>query len=102
MALLSIEVRLAWLISKSVHRRADRRLNELENMLANLAKLSRPIDPATELRISSATRDQLIAWVTANEPPTGDLVRRLEAYAGEAVLISSELARDGWISLYLA
>lgn len=34
-----IEVRLDWLISKSVHRQPHRRLNGIENMLANLAKL---------------------------------------------------------------
>lgn len=59
MALSSIDVSLAWLISKSVHRRADRRLNEIENMLANLAKLSRrlklPPHPNGEAGWRSAT-----------------------------------------------
>lgn len=47
MALSYIEVQLDWLISKSEHWQAHRRLNEIENMLARLAKLGRPIDPGT-------------------------------------------------------
>jgi hypothetical protein len=102
MAILSLEVSLAWLVSKSLHRRADRRLNEIENMLANLAKLSRPIDVLREVRLTPATAVQLEDWVAEHEVPFGELITRLAQYHREAVLISNRVARDGWISLYLA
>lgn len=100
MALSSLEVSLAWLISKSVHRQAHRRLNEIENILANLAQLGRPVDVAREVRMSVATVEQLIAWVTEHAAPSGELLDRLELYLRPEVLIAS--ARDGWIELHLA
>jgi hypothetical protein len=64
MTLLHIEVSLAWLISKSTHRHAHRRLNEIENKLANITQLSRRINVLGEVRLMTATAEQLVAWVT--------------------------------------
>jgi hypothetical protein len=100
MRMLSIEVSLAWLISKSAHTRADRRLYEIENMLAHLARLHRPIDVLAEVRMTIATSDELYAWVTEHEEPFGELITRLEQYSQIEVLTTD--LRDGWIALFLA
>ena len=60
-----MDVRLDWLIANSGIEQGDafRRLNAIENQLANLAsqwRQVRPILPATELRMSEATREQLV------------------------------------------
>lgn len=99
MTSVAIEASLAWLISKSTHTLPHRRLNEIENMLSNLAQLGRPVDVAREVRITEATADELFAWVTEHEPPDAAVTRRLDLYArGEVV---DPDARDGWIALQL-
>ena len=90
-----LEVRLDWLISKSVHLEAYRRLNEIENMLSRLMKLGRPLDPATELRMSEQTRQLLVFWVEEHEPATGDAVTRLAVYRSPALITTG--VPDGWL-----
>ncbi|CAN5596824.1 hypothetical protein BH09GEM1_BH09GEM1_24700 [soil metagenome] len=102
MALLSLEVSLAWLISKSEHTQADRRLNEIENQLSALAQLHRTIDVPGEVRLTPATVEQLVGWVTEHEVAFGELITRLEQYTSDVVLVGNTQSRDGWISLYLA
>lgn len=99
MRLLSIEVALALLIRNSTHTRAHRRVNEIENQLANMAKLGRPIDVLRELRLTGATSEELFAWVTEHEPPAGDVVRRLDQYTRVALV--SSVVRDGWLQVNL-
>lgn len=50
--------------------------------------------------MTPATCEELLAWVMEHEPPTGDVMHRLEAYARTQV--SDDATRDGWISLGLA
>jgi hypothetical protein len=93
-----IEARLDWLIASSgiVHGPPHRRLNAIENMLANLARSPRPINPASQLRMCKATRALLLAWI-GTEPPTGDLVARLEVYRTD-VVIDADVPRE-WVRI---
>lgn len=98
MPLPSLEVSLDCLISKSVHRHPHRRLNEIENMLADLAQLGRPVDVAREVRSARRPRRSYSPG-NSERAPTGDLVRPLEVCAPASGAIPN--AREGWISLYL-
>lgn len=88
---------MAWLISKSAHTQPHRRLNEIENMLANLAQLHRPIDVLREVRMTIPTSEELFAWVTEHEPPFGELIARLDPeFAEEVVNVHDANAVTAW------
>jgi hypothetical protein len=81
-----IDARLDWLIAASgiTNPSPRRRLNAIENQLANLASRWRPlapIDPERELRMSAVTRDQLVAWVEECEVASDETMERLAIYA---------------------
>ena len=99
-----MEVRLDWLIDSSGIEEGDpfRRLNTLENQLANLAsqwRVWRPIEPARELRMCEGTRDQVVLWAGPVDVATRHMLERLVIYHSEAVLDNA--VPIGWIRLAL-
>ena len=100
-----IEVQLSWLIAKSgiTQPRLDRRMNAIENTLRALVKQwrgSAPIVPERELRMSDATRDELLAWVEECQQASGETRARMVIYASGAVVEPS--VPDGWIRVLIA
>ncbi|MES2180184.1 MAG: hypothetical protein V4550_20175 [Gemmatimonadota bacterium] len=103
--MIALDVNLSWLIAKSGIEKgpAHRRLYAIENQLIYLARPWRtraPIDPARELRMSRATRQQLIAWVGAKESQIINLPKRIAEY--ESLLLDDETVADSWIRFVLA
>ena len=99
-----LEVALSWLIERSHITNGDpaRRLDAIENQLANLAvqwRPRKPIDPERELRMSDVTRDQLLAWVEEHERAGFNLLPRLVIYASSAMEEAS--TPDGLIRVLL-
>lgn len=99
-----LDVRLDWLIAQSgiEHGDAFRRLNAIENQLANLAsqwRAWRPIDPAREVRMCEATRDQLVMWIGEVASDSIHVLERLVIYHSKAVLDNA--VPEGWVRLVL-
>jgi hypothetical protein len=79
------------------------RLDALEGTLVALTRPWRsetPLAPARELRASSETLDDLLAWLERGDTPEGRDVERLGVYASGAVTDPS--VPDGWLRIRLA
>jgi hypothetical protein len=99
-----IHASLEWLIESSGIRLspADRRLNAIENQLANLVRRwhpFRPMNPAIYLQMCETTRERLLVWVEERGAPVGETRSRFEVYASPAVINPSVPA--GWIRFLL-
>lgn len=95
-----VEIELSWLISRSgiTQARPDRRLNAIENTACALLlrwRGAEPIVPERELRMSDATRDDLLAWIEEREQTSGETRARITIYSSSAVADPS--VPDGWI-----
>lgn len=81
-----------------------RRLNDLENLLTQLAHQwrdhLRPLDVAREVRMSEASRVAMCAWVEGEHIATGETSVRLAAYALAAV--RDESVAEGWGRILIA
>lgn len=100
-----LEFQLAWLIERTVlsQPRADRRLNGIENLIAELTRMWRAdvtIDPAREIRMASATRVAMFEWIEREEKADGAMSERLAAYADTAVC--DENVPQRWVRVLLS
>jgi hypothetical protein len=78
------------------------RLDALERTLVALTRAWRtdaPLSPARELRVSSDTLSDLLAWLEGNDRPDGRDVERLGVYASGAVTDGS--VPNGWVRIRL-
>ncbi|MFI5257343.1 MAG: hypothetical protein ACHQRK_08795 [Gemmatimonadales bacterium] len=101
---LYVEFTLAHLIERSGNRgsRPAHRLDAFERTLALLSRvwrIERPLSPVRELRMSDETREELLAWVEAEEVAEGDALCRLAVYASGAV--TDDAVPEGWVRLRL-
>lgn len=79
------------------------RLDAVERTLVALTRPWRaeaPLAPARELRASSETLDELLAWVERGEQPGGPDVERLGVYASGAM--TDVNVPEGWLRIRLA
>lgn len=99
----SIDFLLSWLIGASdqASARPDRRLNAIERQIANGASQWRSVsslDVANELRMTEATRDDLLAWVEQRQWSVDPVTRRrIMIYASAAVI--EPTMPEGWVRL---
>lgn len=103
--LVCIEFALEFLIRQANLRASGpgRRLNAIENLIARMTGpwcLDRRIEPAVDLRLSSATHAAIAAWVQATEPAAGRDRDRLACYASRTA--ADERVPTGWIRLVFA
>lgn len=80
-----VEVELHHLIASTrlSQPRPDRRLNGIENTLASLVRVWRPIEPiepTREIRMSSATLANLLGWIEEREVAGGQTRTRIARY----------------------
>ena len=97
---LSLDVRLDWLILQTgmVKSPADRRLNAIENLLAELTKQWRrpePMDVGREIRLSPATLCELCSWLSRRGNPDSRTAQRLKLYSSAR----DDLVPDGWLRM---
>lgn len=97
---VSLDVRLEWLILQTgtVTSPADRRLNAIENLLAELTKQWRrpePIDVGREVRLSPPTLRELCSWLSKRGDPDRRTAEWLKLYSSAR----DDLVPDGWLRM---
>ena len=100
-----IEFQLAWLIhhTQITQPRAERRLNGIENLIAELVKCWRAeaiVEPMREIRMASTTRVAMLEWIEREESADGTTLLRLAAY--ETIAVCDESVPDSWVRVLLA
>jgi hypothetical protein len=99
-----LELLLVHLVERSgiTQPRAARRLNAIENQLANATvnwRELRPIRPSAEIRMAHATREAMFRWVEADQHADAETQQRLAAYFDFG--IQDEGVPAGWIRILL-